>query len=137
MMVLVVNGLGYASNSICMSIQPSTLSRIEIPSLPWTVEVLPQISVEAHAQDHIEDSSLVKGPSPLPCQFGRVVHAGAAVCCRKVLQNEAFGFPPANLMPISSKGERQRERERERERGCNRRGWQKPQTGGVFEFIGD
>ena len=30
---------------------------------------LPLINIEAHKGPYIEDSNLVKGPSPLPCQF--------------------------------------------------------------------
>ena len=33
---------------------------------------LPQIHMEAHRGSYIEDSSLVRGPSPLPCEFGGV-----------------------------------------------------------------
>ena len=33
---------------------------------------LPQSSMEAHRGPYLEDSSLLRGPSPLPCYFGGV-----------------------------------------------------------------
>ena len=40
---------------------------------------LPQINMEAHIGPYIEDSGLVRGPSPLPCEFGGVYVADTSM----------------------------------------------------------
>ena len=60
----------------------------DIESISGHHSTLPPINMEAHIGPYIEDSSLVRGPSPLPCSFGGVCAVGFRTFSRTPTNSE-------------------------------------------------